>query len=73
MEKKRWNWKLLLRPALFTLGGAAAGYLYYYFVGCASGACPISANPIRSMIYVGLIGLLLSGVFSPCSGGSCKR
>ena len=73
MEKKRWNWKRILRPVLFTLGGVIAGYLYYYFVGCASGACPISANPIRSMIYVGLIGLLLSCVFSPCGGGSCKR
>lgn len=73
MEKKHRNWKRLLRPVLFTLGGAAVGYLYYYFVGCASGACPISANPIHSMVYVGVIGLLLSGVFSPYGGGSCKR
>lgn len=70
---KKLQWKHLLRPALFTLGGVIAGYLYYYFVGCASGACPITASPVRSMIYVGLIGLLLSGVFSPCGGGSCKR
>lgn len=70
---KKLQWKRLLRPALFTLGGAVAGYFYYYFVGCASGACPITASPVRSMVYVGLIGLLLSGVFSPCGGGSCKR
>lgn len=70
---KKFQWKRLLRPALFTLGGAVTGYLYYYFVGCASGACPITASPVRSMVYVGLIGLLLSGVFSPCGGGSCKR
>ena len=72
MTPKRRNWKRLFRPVLFTLGGAAAGYLYYRFVGCASGACPITASPVRSMVYVGLIGLLLSGVFSPC-GGSCKH
>ena len=66
-------WKRILRPVLFALGGAAVGYLYYRLAGCASGACPISANPIRSMVYVGVIGLLLSGVFSPCGGGSCKR
>ena len=69
---KKLQWKRLLRPVLFMLGGAVIGYLYYYFVGCTSGVCPIAANPVRSMVYVGFIGLLLSGVFTPC-GGSCKR
>lgn len=60
-----------LCPLLFLLGGLLAGYLYYRFVGCA---CPIGANPIRSMLCLGVVGLLLSGVFGKegC-WGSCKR
>ena len=27
--------------------GAIGGFLYYRFVGCASGACPITSNPIH--------------------------
>lgn len=66
---KKW-----LRPALFTLGGALAGLGYYYVVGCATGACPITSNPLSSMAYMALVGWLLSGVFgSSCCGGSCKQ
>lgn len=39
--------------------GALAGYAYYYFVGCASGSCPISSNPLISMLYVGVMGAIL--------------
>lgn len=55
------NW---LIPLLFTLGGALVGLAYYYFVGCATGSCAITSNPINSMLYMGLMGWLLSGVFS---------
>ena len=57
---KKWLW-----PALFTLGGVLAGLGYYYAVGCASGACPITSNPIRAMIYAGIMGWLLSVVLRP--------
>ncbi|MBF0408433.1 MAG: YtxH domain-containing protein [Candidatus Riflebacteria bacterium] len=40
--------------------GAVAGYLYYYFVGCPSGACPITANPYTSTVYGLIIGIALS-------------
>lgn len=39
--------------------GALGGYLYYYFVGCVSGTCPITSNPYRMMIYGALMGYLL--------------
>ncbi len=35
------------RPLRYALGiilGASAGFAYWYFVGCQSGACPIKAN-----------------------------
>lgn len=67
------SWKKWLRPILFTAGGALIGLAYYAFVGCSTGACAITSNPISSMVYVGLIGLLFSGSLGcGCCGGSCS-
>lgn len=44
--------------------GAGAGYLYYRFVGCPSGACPITSNPVISTIYGAVMGLLIAGAFA---------
>ena len=55
--------KMLLRPLLFTLGGVAAGFLYYRYVGCVTGNCSITASPVNAMVYMGLMGLVLSGLF----------
>lgn len=69
--------KKLMRPVLFTLIGALLGLGYYYVVGCSTGTCAITSSPLSSMVYVGLIGLVLSGAFGSssccCSGGSCER
>ena len=43
--------------------GAAGGYAYYYFIGCASGTCPITSNPYISVGYGALIGYLLLSMF----------
>lgn len=67
MKKKKW-----LRPTLFTLGGGLAGLVYYYFVGCSTGSCPITSNPITSMLYLGLVGWLLSGLFEKERGDGCS-
>lgn len=45
------------------LTGGAGGFLYYYFVGCASGTCPITSNPYISVIYGALMGYLLFDMF----------
>lgn len=68
MKKKL---RKILRPLLFTAGGALAGLIYYYAVGCSSGSCVITSNPLSSMLYLGLAGLLLSGVFCPNCKDSC--
>ena len=39
--------------------GAVLGYAYYYFVGCQSGTCPITSNPINSTLYGALMGGIL--------------
>ena len=40
--------------------GGVLGYLYYRLVGCRTGACPLTANPITSILYGALIGFLMS-------------
>lgn len=43
--------------------GAVGGFLYYYFVGCQSGTCPITSNPYISIAYGALMGYLISDLF----------
>lgn len=43
--------------------GALAGYLYYYFVGCASGTCAITSKPLNSTLYGAMMGALLLNIF----------
>ncbi len=53
--------KRMLHLALFVVGGGAAGYAYYRFIGCSSGVCPISSNPVISTIYGAFMGFMMSG------------
>ena len=39
--------------------GATGGYLYYHYVGCASGSCAITSKPINSTVYGAIMGGLL--------------
>lgn len=57
------------RPFIAVLIGSAAGFAYYYFVGCKSGSCAITGNPYASIVWGGLLGFFL--VNSPCSKGRC--
>lgn len=43
--------------------GAIAGYLYYHFVGCASGTCMITSKPLNSTLYGALMGGLFLNMF----------
>ena len=45
--------------------GAVGGFLYWRFVGCSSGSCPISGNPYISTFYGALLGGLLFSMFRP--------
>jgi hypothetical protein len=49
-------WKLILGIVI----GGAAGFLYYYFVGCVRGTCPITSNPHMSILYGAVMGALVS-------------
>lgn len=43
--------------------GSLAGYLYWKFIGCDSGGCAITADPLRSTIYGALMGGLFLSIF----------
>ncbi|MBK9981080.1 MAG: hypothetical protein IPP15_01415 [Saprospiraceae bacterium] len=45
------------------VAGAIGGYLYYHFVGCASGTCVITSKPLNSTLYGALMGGLLLSTF----------
>jgi len=49
-----------LRVLLFVLGGAVVGLLYQRFVGCRTGACPLTSNPYIATIYGAVVGYLAS-------------
>lgn len=60
--------KWLLNNKLTVIGailGAIGGYLYYYFVGCASGTCGITSNPVNSTLYFAVLGGLVMNIIKP--------
>ncbi len=50
----------ILKISLGVFCGAALGFLYYRFVGCLSGTCPIVRNPYSSIAFGALLGMLFS-------------
>lgn len=48
-----------LKLGVFLALGALGGFAYYYFIGCASGACAITSNPYISTGYGALMGAAL--------------
>jgi hypothetical protein len=55
--------KAILITGLGIVIGALTGYLYYFYVGCASGTCAITSKPLNSTLYGGLMGGLLLNMF----------
>ncbi|MEA4966623.1 MAG: hypothetical protein VB048_00710 [Bacteroidaceae bacterium] len=49
------HWVLLVGVIVGTIGG----YLYWYFIGCNNGTCPITSSPINSSIAGALLGGLV--------------
>ena len=53
------TWLIKHRRAIIGgLLGAVGGYLYWRFVGCSSGTCPITSSPLNSTLYGVLLGAL---------------
>ncbi|HSK13617.1 MAG TPA: hypothetical protein VK907_10405 [Phnomibacter sp.] len=43
--------------------GALAGYIYYVQIGCVTGTCAITSNPVNSTLYFAVMGGLAFGAF----------
>lgn len=58
------NW--IISNKLYFIGtfiGALAGFLYWKYVGCLTGTCSITSNPVNSSLYFALFGAVLFGSF----------
>ena len=51
---------MLLRIGIGGICGSGAGFMMYRFVGCRTGACPLTANPWVAMFIWGLMGVMLA-------------
>jgi L-cystine uptake protein TcyP (sodium:dicarboxylate symporter family) len=60
MAFKRSNQIMSVHLFLGIVIGGVFGYAIYYFVGCSSGTCPITANPWVSTLVGTMIGAMLS-------------
>ena len=43
--------------------GGVGGYMYYQFIGCSTGSCPITSQPINSTLYGAMMGGILFSTF----------
>lgn len=63
--KSKMNWIHRKKVSIIvTFVGAIAGYLYWNYVGCASGSCAITSVWWRSTIYGGILGWLLGDLIN---------
>jgi hypothetical protein len=54
---------MILRTLIGAAVGGVAGFAYYKYVGCASGACPLTSRPLISTIYGMVLGMLVGYSF----------
>jgi len=51
---------MVLRIIIGVIIGGVAGFLYYKFVGCRTGSCPITSNPLSSIFFGAIFGGLIA-------------
>ena len=66
MKKKNCKLTSILRVIALPLVGSAGGWLYYRYVGCATGTCAVTSSPWLSTGFV--LGSLLYTVLRPGRG-----
>lgn len=55
---------MALRILIGIVVGGGLGFGWYKFVGCSSGACPLTSHPVVSTIYGAVLGALIAGSFN---------
>jgi hypothetical protein len=51
---------MLIKLIIGAAVGGGLGFAYYKFIGCSTGACPLTSNPWISSIYGALLGALIA-------------
>jgi hypothetical protein len=54
------KWVMLLFGGV---AGSGLGFVYWYYVGCVSGTCPITSSPVNSTLYGFVLGVLTVNLF----------
>lgn len=54
---------MILKIAIGAVLGAGLGFAYYKFIGCSSGACPLTSHPVVSTLYGAVLGGLIATSF----------
>jgi len=58
--------KEIIKSNIITIAGLglgmAGGFLYWKYVGCASGTCPLTSNWMIMLVYGGVTGSLLGNM-----------
>ncbi|HNQ82715.1 MAG TPA: DUF6132 family protein [Bacteroidales bacterium] len=75
LKDKLFRWNSILALAGI-LTGAIGGYLYYYFVGCRTGTCPLTSNPWLTVVWGATVGYLIFDMFrkkKPAVSGNDKQ
>ena len=65
MKKKNCKLTGILRAIALPLMGSAGGWLYYRYVGCATGTCAVTSSPWLSTGFGCVLGSLLYTVLRP--------
>ncbi len=52
------------KPFLGVMIGGLGGFLFFYYVGCKSGSCAITSNPVSSILMGSFLGFIITS--SPC-------
>ena len=54
---------MILQLLIGAVMGGGLGFAYYKFVGCSTGTCLLTSNPIISAIYGAVLGALIATSF----------
>jgi hypothetical protein len=54
---------MILRMTIGIIVGGGLGFGWYKFIGCSTGACPLTSHPVISTIYGAVMGALIASSY----------
>jgi hypothetical protein len=54
---------MILKTVIGLVIGGGLGFAWYRFVGCSTGTCPLTSNPVISTLYGAVLGVLVAVSF----------